>query len=324
MRATTPWPTELLEMLQSGADCPGMEPGALDLVGQWARRWGLQFHFHALLHPINLTLLLLVGCGALVGGAPWAVPLALGADFIAVHGVTRSAAFRRVVFEGLERADHALMRRRLNALLSGLSDDHRDQFDELLRLHRALNGADGTTSRFIADRLEPTRLLAHYLRLALMHHQWSKTRTQIDRSQLGQKLEQLEAELADLSSVGASPGLRQVLEQRRSVLAARAEHWDRTEERLQIIDHQLEVIVEIVELLQAHAATVASPEEAEEAIAVCIEKLEQHEPTIRRLAELEELPLPGPELPVTAEPQLLPAPGSEEEQDERQLGVRLN
>ena len=65
MRTTTmPWTAELMEMLRASET---QEPdfarwGLLHSAGEWGRPRGLQFHLHALLHPINLTALILACC----------------------------------------------------------------------------------------------------------------------------------------------------------------------------------------------------------------------------------------------------------------------
>lgn len=292
MRTTTmPWTAELMEMLRASET---QEPdfarwGLLHSAGEWGRPRGLQFHLHALLHPINLTALILACCAAMITGAAWLIPLAVGVDALLVHGVARLRPFRHAVDSALDSADRGRQRNYLAGLMASMSPGHRARFEELLRRRDSMVRSGGAAHEFVEERLRPNRLLAHYVRLTLIHRQWSSVQQTTDRDALQAELERLEAGRA----VADSAAVQQVLAQREHVLRSRAEEWDRTQERLRVVEHQLELVVEIMAVLEAQVATMASAEDTAEEIGSCLEELALHESTIRGLAALDDVPLEG-------------------------------
>jgi hypothetical protein len=237
---------------------------------------------HALMHPWHVVVL----AGATVFGvANWSLLVLLlvfgGAELLLLGVVLHLSAFRRYVDERLDQVERGRAAEHRATLLLQMGDEHRR---ELLRLEgvvdRIRDAAQphGTASQIAVD--ECLRLLASYVRLAIVHNVSRECLASVDRPALEDEMHALEA-----ARFAPSANTRALAQRRLVIAKKRTARWDRSHESLEAISHQLAMIGELVQLTHEQVAAPADPSGATDELDRVVEELDDNQSTIEELAE---------------------------------------
>jgi hypothetical protein len=235
-----------------------------------------------LVHPWHVVVL----AGATVFGvANWSLLVLLvvfaGAEALLLGVVLHLRAFRHYVDERLDQLERGRAAEQRATLLLQMGEEHRR---DLLRLEglvdkiRDAARPHGTASQIAVD--ECLRLLASYVRLAIAYNVSRECLASVDRSALDEEIRALEG-------ARSSPGAhtRGLAQRRLQIAKRRAERWDRSQEALNAIAHQLAMIGELVQLTHEQASAPADPREATDEIDRVVEELDDNHSTLEELAE---------------------------------------
>jgi hypothetical protein len=234
------------------------------------------------MHPWHVVVL----AGATVFGvANWSILVMLlvfaGAEVLLLGIVLHMRVFRRYVDERLDQVERARAAEQRASLLLQMGDEHRR---ELLRLEsiidriRDATRPHGTAAQIAVDECQ--RLIASYVRLAIVYNASRDCLASVDRRALEEDARTLEA-------VRFSQNRQtRALAQRRLLIARkRIERWDRSREALESIAHQLALVGELVQLTHERLAAPADPVEGTGEIDRVVQELDDNQATIEELAE---------------------------------------
>lgn len=244
---------------------------------------------HALLHPFNFVFLLFSGALSLTLCGVWSIPVLLTIDALALIALSGRPRFRRAVDELAVKIDRAELARHLSSIAATLGPIHRKEYEELAEKLEQIRPEGGAAQRFVDEHLGPSRVLASYTRLAVIHNQWQEAQGQVDRPGLSAEIAAVGAAITD----AGSPAMARALIQRREVLRRRAAYWDRVQKDLEVVREEMRTVRELVALLHTLSATSDDIEDARDELNGCLGDLELWEPVVRRPAAPVE-GLPGP------------------------------
>ncbi len=241
---------------------------------------------HALLHPAPhlLALAAAMFLGALFASLVVAAVIFIAAELFLLTHVPRLRAFREYVDAKLDAAKRLAAAEARSALLAKLSGSHRRELErlELLidRIRDRLRSKGSGAQLVVDDYLGLDRLIATYVRLAIVHRSSSECLAATDRANLEDEIRSLEA-----SSLSALPPARELAQQRLMIATKRAERWDRSHRDLDAIGQQLAMIADLVRLTHEQFAAPIDPQATSEELDRAIEALEESHATLRELAE---------------------------------------
>jgi hypothetical protein len=246
------------------------------------RRRSWTYVKHALMHPWHVVVL----AGATVFGvANWSLVVLMavfaGAELLLLGVVLRTRAFRRYVDERLDQVERGLAAEQRATLLLRMSDEHRR---ELLRLELIVDhirhavSPHGTAAQVAVE--ECLRLLANYVRLAIVHNTSRECLASVNRRALEDEIRSLEA-----ARFSQGHQARALTQRRVRIARRRAERWDKSREALDAITHQLAMISELVQLTHEQIAAPADPGGATDEIDCIVEELDENHSTLEELAE---------------------------------------
>jgi hypothetical protein len=240
---------------------------------------------HALLHPYNLPLLVVVMTVGAISGNLIGLFVAIFAELILLTTVSRLGFFRRHIEEMLDQADRAEAAKVRAAVLLRMEEKHRQELEILetlvdkTRSNLAKQGSSAEAA--IEDCLGLGRLIAGYVRLAIAYKRNDESLTAANRQVLEQEIKALE-----IVEESASERTRKLASRRLAIAKRRADRWDRTREDLDAIAHQLAMIRELIHLMHEQSTVAVNLNETTSEIDHFISDLEDSEGTMREIAEL--------------------------------------
>jgi hypothetical protein len=225
-------------------------------------------------HAANLCPLAAILLLSVMWGSASAIFAALLIECLIIAVVATSPRARRAIAAKAQRVERERMRERRAAAIAQIADS----------IHaRLFPVAVGS-----ADLLGLDRMAASYLRLAVLHRRAAESVAKTNRAALEAAADALEAE----RDRAASPA-RQIVERRRTIVAMRAECWERTREAVELIGHQLSTIVEMVRLIHERLALPSEMRSAREDVDAFLAELDQNEEAAGSLADLGVLDVVG-------------------------------
>jgi hypothetical protein len=263
---------------------PGMSIAALDPVStcqlqRYGERSGLTYVKHALLHPYNLPLLVVVMTVGAISGNLAGLFLAVLAELVLLTTVSRLRFFRRHIQEILEQADRAEAARARATVLLKMDEKHRQELEILEALADQIRG--NLNGAAIDDCLGLGRLIGAYVRLAIAYRKNNESLNAANRQMIEQEIKTLET-VAD----HATDRTRALATRRLEIARRRADRWDRTRDDLDAIVHQLAMIRELIHLMHEQSTTAVNRQETTVELDRFIADLEGSAGTIREIAEL--------------------------------------
>lgn len=252
---------------------------------------------HAILHPYNLPLLVLAVATGLISGSTAILAVSLAAELLILGIVPRLDGFRAHIDELLEQAERLEAAKARAALLLQMDDLHRQ---ELERLEHIVDRTKDNVRRhgvaaaelLLDDCLGLTRLTACYVRLAIAYKASKDLLASTNRQVLAEKiraLSDLERGETGGEATGASVAserVRRLASRRLSIACKRAGRWDRTQEDLEAIAHQLATIGELIHLVHEQSVSPLEAQGMSDEIDRFVRDLEDNEGTLRELSEL--------------------------------------
>jgi hypothetical protein len=240
---------------------------------------------HALLHPYNLPVLVVVMTIGAISGNLIGLLLAALAEVMVLTIISRLGFFRRHIEEMLQQAERMEAAKTRTQLLLRMDEKHRQELEHLeLLVDRTRNNLSRSTSPIdpmLDDCLGLGRLTMSYVRLAIAYKRSHDSLHAANR-------EALEAEIAALerASEHANDRLRQLTNRRLMVAKRRAERWDKTREDLDAIVHQLAMVRELIHLMHEHSVAAVDLDETSCEIEQFSANVEATESMVRDIAEL--------------------------------------
>lgn len=243
---------------------------------------------HCALHPYNMPLLVLAIATGLISGSGTVLLLSLAIEVLMLLVVPRLASFRRHVDEVIEQTERLEAAKARAALLLQMDEVHRQELERLEQLvDRARENVKrtGTAAEAVLDDcLGLNRLTACYVRLAIAYKTSKDSLQSTNRQALQDKIRLLEAMKNGAND--ATDRMRRLAERRLAIALKRAERWDRTQEDLEAITHQLATIGELIHLVHEQSITPIDPRGMSDEIDQFIVDLEENEGTLREISEL--------------------------------------
>lgn len=251
--------------------------------GRSARKRTSAFTYlkRALLNPCHLLILVLATTiGSSVGSVMVAVIVLAVAEALMMSTLPNVPAFRRYVDRQLEQVERAAAARERSALLLQMGHEYRDGLERLESIIDRIRDAVSPHGNAIGEWLDLGRLTASYVRLAIAHEKGRACLATTHRPGLDDEIHVLEA----LRRSG-SERTRALMDQRVAIARRRADRWDRSQDDLRAIEHQLAMIGELVHLRYEQWAAPVDPQTARDEIGAMLHNLEVNEGSIRELAE---------------------------------------
>lgn len=263
---------------------------------------------HALLHPYNLPVLVLMMTVGAISGNLMGLLIAVLLELFVLCVISRTSFFRRHIRLVLAEAARAAAARQRVAILTMMDERHQRELERLEALvdetrvnlgFREDGGgwpagpgrdADGCAhAEFGAlaetpddgEGLGLSRLMQGYVRLALAYRRNQEILRASDRASLAEEIRKLE-----FVQAGQDPRGRALTERHLEIARRRARQWDRTKDDLEAIERQLAIIRELVHLTHEQSAASASCEDTATEIDAFVQSLDGNEAMIREIAAL--------------------------------------
>jgi hypothetical protein len=254
---------------------PGPSPRAAAASrGRWAYRKA------ALIHPSNLIALAAVLMLGLINPSGQIVLLGLGAELLFLVVAPRSQWLRRCLDEGYVEAVEAARTRAREALIAKMSESHRDELARLDDLVKTLSEGERERERgsgAAPGNVDWKGLTASYIRLSLAHKACEDALALSEQRSLRASFRALSA-----AAPGATPRVRAAIRERLAVAEERMADEARVREDLDVINHELATIADIIYLRHQQAVTLGPSAEA----ARFIQDFEATRSVERELADL--------------------------------------
>jgi Asp-tRNA(Asn)/Glu-tRNA(Gln) amidotransferase C subunit len=238
-----------------------------------------------LTHPCNLLLIFGVLLLSFIG---WSLPLllaGLGLEIGLLAIAPWGRFLRRRVDAQLDEADRAAAAKARDALVQQMDVRHQQELGRLERLiDRTRENLDRRTCGALSARghgLDPGRLTASYIRLAIAHRAGQESLAMTSYHELTDTIRALEA-----VRVASNDRMRELAERRLAIAYRRVECWCRTREGLEAIAQQLATILELVQLMHEQSLTPMDPHSACAEIERFMREIEENEGTLREIAEI--------------------------------------
>lgn len=252
----------------------------------YARRRQLTYVRHVLVHPYNLLFLGTFLLASLMGTSFWILLFTLVVETVVLGLFPRTRWLRNGVDEQLrsrERTEAGQVR----AALAAHMDPPRRQ--ELVELERRVDTIRSNARRqgrpddpLMEEFLGLDRLLGSFVRLAVVHRATRESLALTDRQGLVHEIEHLEKELER----AGSKRLRNAVARQLGLARRRLACFDRNQQRLEAMDHQLGSIAEMIRLVHDQSLVLLDSERAADLVDRVLLELEDHEQALDELVSV--------------------------------------
>jgi hypothetical protein len=241
---------------------------------------------HAALHPYNLPLLVLAVATGLISGSVSILLVAFVAEVAVLSIVPRLRAFRHHVDEVLDMADRAEAARSRAALLMRMDEMHREELERLEhladRIRENMRRHVGSAELVLDECFGLPKLLASYARLAIAFRACKEALSSVNRQTLRDKIQHLE-----MLAESATERVRKLAVRRLGIAIKRAEQWDRAQDDMEAIAHQLATIGELIHLMHEQSITPVDPQGMSDEIDRFLSDLEDSDGALAELRSLD-------------------------------------
>lgn len=259
------------------------------LLPDLARPEEPEYHREAFLHPVNLTFLVGVGIAAflLAGTGGWQTLVLLfgGALELLYLGLApQSERFRRLIRSRRTEEDEEAISR--HERVRQLSRRNQKRFLRLQRLKEAIRANYRKVNDAARGLLEShlrklDDLLSAHLEMLYLQERYRAFTSETAREELTAEMSELEDRMADTSAE-----VRAIRKRQLSILEKRLERYDAAEDRLEILDAQIDTIEEVARYVHEESLTLTNPQEITLQLDTLVSEVEETRETVRELDDL--------------------------------------
>lgn len=239
---------------------------------------------HALTHPYNLPLFVLALATGMLSSNGLLVSIALSLELAALTLLPGLPTFQRRVEEEIALVEQAEAARTRAILLMQMDAMHREELERLEgvvdKIRDNVRKSGASAEILVEGFLGLDRLMKTYVCLAIAHRANKEILMATNRQGLADRILSLEA--LETSRL-VSERVRGLIARRLAIARRRAERWDKTQDELDAISHQLATVSELIHLVHEQSVNPSDPADVSDAIDHFISELEASESTLREL-----------------------------------------